>query len=854
MENILGLYQKLWKSLIRPRRLPYNIFDLGDNFMAFESTCETLMDFNCAMRMDFKLENHVGESFYLSLFLPCNEKEEIPKDLSYVVYCHTHNGNRTEGLYLVEKVLRAGYGFVVFDFRANGYSTGQFVTLGWLEVLDINAVILFLKTEVKAKFICLWGRSMGGSASLFYSSELFRQRIDTAMTRMNKQKVTWANRAWVDCIVVDSCFPNLVETIQCLVKNKTNGKVPEWLVSLVLSIINREVKNKAFIDIGEINPSNFVKDIRAPIYMAVGNEDELVATDRFVEMFSGVDSKLKKIMIFKGQHADERTDSMLDPIVKYIKEMFRLKLNYLENRANITKMTDMTMNVPLSNLAKLNVNAIKNQEAIRSKTPEKPHTDFQRKNTDVNRTRLKIYEDSNEKKGEHILRNNNMASFLGNNPKLVKPTNTADLKANNNGRVQIIQSSNKNQNPKPNVITNEDYFADFEPETQFRRTRDEKQQELINKEGFNLRLSHKPIQFTEQDLRGNPFTAQQQKEPDDPSILVNPERISQVMRENNIPEQKLKEVAGGNFWNDLSIRVKSSVNFSNKRSHLGNLHQQKLQASNKQPPKIPVRHPEIQTMQTNPNNLQKSEMVPNFMVNQPQKQVVVTLAHERPLSPTPNKVVYVQGHYPPLIPQHSYSKPSNLGMIVSEVVGNPLQQNPNRFANPAYIPQQPPYHHPPVESPVRFLSNQNHQFQHHPTHQHPPQTFIPKEAPNPKTPYVPQLINVENNARRKDYIGRERGRNSFRGSENEDKNLFDFNDFNDFRETRINLTPQLEANGANNRMVNKLTESKFFEAKPSESLAKMVESIQLDKLDISEGKSVDLELSPSPSPLRNPRK
>lgn len=35
-------------------------------------------------------------------------------------------------------------GLVLFDFRANGFSTGKFVSLGWFEALDINVVTTFL--------------------------------------------------------------------------------------------------------------------------------------------------------------------------------------------------------------------------------------------------------------------------------------------------------------------------------------------------------------------------------------------------------------------------------------------------------------------------------------------------------------------------------------------------------------------------------------------------------------------------------------------------------------------------------------------------------------------------------------
>jgi alpha/beta superfamily hydrolase len=821
MENIKSLYQKLWKSLIRPRRIPYSSQDLGETFMAFSSTC--------ALRMDFKLENSIDESFHLSIYLPCNDREEIPKDLSYVVYCHTHNGNRVEGLYLVEKVLNAGYGFVVFDFRANGYSTGEYVTLGWLEVLDINQVILFLKTEVKAKHICLWGRSMGGSSSLFYLSGNFRNRIDAVMHRLKKEPITWASRAWIDCVVIDSCFPRLVDSIQLLVKNKTAGKVPEWLVGVALSVVAREVKLKAGISIDDINPENYVSDIRSPVYMAVGNQDELVSTEKFVEMFRKLDSKIKKIKIFQGEHADERSDVMLDHILDFVKEMFRLKNTYLETRGpNTTYLNDVTMNVPLSNLAKLNINNLKQDTKGVVQQKQRPDVSPTRRHADPDKSRLKIYDDEGRDTGrqglhnEHALKTNT-PSFLGQNKaKFIKPTATNDLASNKQGKFAPIKA-NKNSFFDNLPIANEDYFADFEDEAGIRQLPIDNNNQMINKEGFNLRLSHKPIQFNAHQFLDHSNKGNSKKEADDPSFMINAEKISQVMKDNNIPEQKLKEVPLGTMLNDLSIRVKNSMNFSKFKSTVGLSQRPHVQPAKPVPINLPLSQPLYPPQ--NANSLQK---VPPLPPN------IIAITHQS-RSPPPNRQFYTEVKYPPLINQASPQIPLPQGFISQNSTNSP-RIVPN-FQNPmVYQVQEGPMGYQINTKNTQIEPTVNSRENHN-------QAVIRQPASRSKSPFVPPMSQIDRDAKRKDYFGNDKGNNSFREVDSDQKEIFDSNDFPDFDDKHGHSPappiPQL-------RPINTQYQSPGLNPLTPPSRTKMVESIQIGDFDISEGKSVYLNMSPSP--------
>jgi len=84
MQYIQKLYDKLWKSLIRPTRFPYEDNDLGETEIEFENSF--------AIRLDFKLKNALQEEYYLTIYLPTDENFEVIFNMQYIIYCHTHSG------------------------------------------------------------------------------------------------------------------------------------------------------------------------------------------------------------------------------------------------------------------------------------------------------------------------------------------------------------------------------------------------------------------------------------------------------------------------------------------------------------------------------------------------------------------------------------------------------------------------------------------------------------------------------------------------------------------------------------------------------------------------------------------
>ena len=328
MNKIKNLYEKLWKSLIRPQRFPYSEEDLGGSFLIFDNSFAT--------RMDFKLKNTLNEELYLSLYIPCDEEKNLTFEMNYIIYAHTHNGSRTEGLYLVEDFIEKNLGVAVFDFRANGYSSGKYVTLGWLEALDLNEVVRFLKFEAKANSICIWGRSMGASSSIFFLSQRYRNVIDKAFKKQKRDKVDWVSEKFIDCIVVDSCFNYLTKSVHNMVNSKTN-KVPSWLINMIISILQSKIREKTGISIVKINPADYVKSIKIPLFAICGNKDELISQKGFYETFNNFSSKIKNIKIFRGNHVEERPPHINESVLNFIIHIFKLKKNFMSNRQNQKK-------------------------------------------------------------------------------------------------------------------------------------------------------------------------------------------------------------------------------------------------------------------------------------------------------------------------------------------------------------------------------------------------------------------------------------------------------------------------------------------------------------------------------------
>jgi fermentation-respiration switch protein FrsA (DUF1100 family) len=105
-----------------------------------------------------QVELHTADGLQLaSWFTPPDERGAA------VIFVHGLGSNRGELLDEAELLVKRGYGALLIDLRNHGSSQGELTTLGFDEVLDVEAAYRYLanRSDVDAGRIGLLGNSMG---------------------------------------------------------------------------------------------------------------------------------------------------------------------------------------------------------------------------------------------------------------------------------------------------------------------------------------------------------------------------------------------------------------------------------------------------------------------------------------------------------------------------------------------------------------------------------------------------------------------------------------------------------------------------------------------------------------------
>jgi pimeloyl-ACP methyl ester carboxylesterase len=152
-------YSTLWKAIIRPPRMQYDVTDLGPD--------KIVVDTMLVQRTDIELKNQFGHTLKCSHFEP-HESHRQWEELPCVIYLHGNSSSRLESLEAVNYLLPANITLFCFDFAGCGQSGGEYISLGWYERDDLNMIVEYLRKERKCSTVGLWGRSMGAVTALLH--------------------------------------------------------------------------------------------------------------------------------------------------------------------------------------------------------------------------------------------------------------------------------------------------------------------------------------------------------------------------------------------------------------------------------------------------------------------------------------------------------------------------------------------------------------------------------------------------------------------------------------------------------------------------------------------------------------
>jgi pimeloyl-ACP methyl ester carboxylesterase len=290
-----------------------------------------------------------------------DEKKESDKDderKTMVVYLHGNASARLEVLPQLSFLLVQGiFGVASLDFTGSGKSDGDYVSLGYFERYDLEAMLQYLQQTYGNLEIVLWGRSMGATTALMHASQKTQEHIwkeeasncsvskngddqngesDDAVTiNMNSCVMSTTILRGLIC---DSPFASLPLLCEELVeKARSQGLVvPGAIVSVATAIIARSVRNRAHFNIHEISPIDHAPTLPIPALFVCGADDDFIPphhSERLIEAYKkGVRTNL---FMVPGGHNDCRPEVVFEAVHQFL-------------RNELTLTNDMALTVPTS--------------------------------------------------------------------------------------------------------------------------------------------------------------------------------------------------------------------------------------------------------------------------------------------------------------------------------------------------------------------------------------------------------------------------------------------------------------------------------------------------------------------------
>lgn len=174
-----------------------------------------------------------------------------------VLLFHGIRANRLSMLKRAEMLFSHGYSSVLIDFQAHGQSSGEKITIGYLEKFDVKATIEFAKKHHAGEPVGVIGVSMGGAASLL------------------------ASPLQVDALVIESVYPDIESAIHNRVKKRLGFL--SWLPSKLLLA---QLEPRLDITFSDLRPIDALKNVDSPIFVISGSDDLHTTSEETKRMFA----------------------------------------------------------------------------------------------------------------------------------------------------------------------------------------------------------------------------------------------------------------------------------------------------------------------------------------------------------------------------------------------------------------------------------------------------------------------------------------------------------------------------------------------------------------------------------------
>ena len=188
-----------------------------------------------------------------------------------IILMHGNGENRKAMVKRAEFLNSHGYSIFLFDFQAHGESKGKHKTFGYLESLDAQAAVRYMRSHPSIKKIGVIGISLGGAAALLSP-----------------------DARSVDALVLEAVYPTFEEAASNRLKLHLG-----WIGPLFTKFLLLQAKPRIGVSLEDLRPIEKIGTIKAPLLLIAGSDDKRTTLSESKRLFSKAPEP-KELWILNG--------------------------------------------------------------------------------------------------------------------------------------------------------------------------------------------------------------------------------------------------------------------------------------------------------------------------------------------------------------------------------------------------------------------------------------------------------------------------------------------------------------------------------------------------------------------------
>lgn len=192
-----------------------------------------------------------------------------------VVLLHGIRSSRSAMLPRARMLRELGYSSVLIDLQGHGESTGERITLGYLERHDVEAAVQYSRQCHPGESVAVLGVSLGGAAA------------------------TLASPLGIDALILESVYPNIDDAI----RNRVEARLGR-MAAIPTALLRIQIKMRLGIAPSQLRPIDKIASVGCPVFIISGVSDVHTPESETREIFERANAPKDLWLVEKAAHVD----------------------------------------------------------------------------------------------------------------------------------------------------------------------------------------------------------------------------------------------------------------------------------------------------------------------------------------------------------------------------------------------------------------------------------------------------------------------------------------------------------------------------------------------------------------------